>query len=91
MSTIRTPEQIDETSRRGMKFYNEQIKPLLSAEDNGRFIAIDSNTGEYEIGENEDVGLILKDRHPEADIFLLVHPRIWVNSFGGGMRSVAEK
>lgn len=91
MTTIRTREQIEETSRRGMQFYNDRVKPLLTDEDDGCFIAIDTKTGEYEIGENEDVGLILKDRHPEADIFLLVHPRIWVNSFGGGVRSVAEK
>ena len=90
MSTIRTHEQIEETSRRGMKFYKERIKPLLTDEDDGRFIAIDSKTGEYEIGENEDVGLILKDRQPQADIFLLVHPRIWVNSFGGGSADGAE-
>ena len=89
MSTVRTPEQIAKTSRRGMRFYTERVKPLLADEDNGRFIAIDSITGEYEIGDNEDVGLTLKDRQPNADIFLLVHPRIWVNSFGGGVADTA--
>ncbi len=84
MTTIRTREQIEETSRRGMQFYENSIKPMLTEEDAGRFIAIDAKTGEYEIGDNEDVGLVLKDRAPDAEIFLLVHPRVWVNSFGGG-------
>ena len=87
MGTIRTREQIEATSRRGMEFYNERIKPLLTDDDFGRFIAIDSTSGEYEIGESEDVGLVLKERLPEAEIFMLVHPRIWVHSFGGGGRS----
>lgn len=87
MTTIRTREQIEETSRRGMEFYEDRIKPLLTDNDEGRFIAIDAKTGEYEIGDNEDVGLVLKERAPDADIFMLVHPRIWVHSFGGGGRA----
>lgn len=87
MTTTRTREQVEETSRRGMRFYNDRIKPLLTDDDEGRFIAIDTKTGEYEIGDNEDVGLVLKAKMPDADIFMLVHPRIWVHSFGGGGRA----
>ncbi len=84
MTTIRTREQIEETSRRGMEFYEGRIKPLLTDDDEGRFVAIDAKTGEYEIGDNEDAGLVLKESAPDADIFMLVYPRIWVHSFGGG-------
>ncbi len=91
MNTTRTREQIEETSRRGMEFYEERIKPFLIKDDDGIFIAIDVKTGEYEIGDNEDVGLVLKERAPDSDIFMLVHPRIWVHSFGGGGRADQEK
>ena len=66
-----------------MEFYEGRIKPLLTDDDEGRFIAIDAKTGEYEIGDNEDVGLVLKESAPDSDIFMLVYPRIWVHSFGG--------
>ncbi len=91
MTTTRTREQIEETSRRGMQFYKDRIKPLLTDDDEGRFIAIDSHTGEYEVGDSEwDVVESLKSRLPDAEVLVVVHPRIWVHAIGGGMRSVSE-
>ena len=75
-----------------MEFYHERIKPLLNDEDDGRFIAIDSRTGEYEIGESEwEVVEGLKTRLPDAEVLVVVHPRIWVHAIGGGTRSVTER
>ncbi len=81
---VRTSEQLEETSRRALNFYHERIKPALTENDEGRFIAIDANTGEYEIGDDEWIGEGLKERSPSADIFVLVHPRVWVHTIGGG-------
>ena len=91
VATIRTSEQLEETSRRGLEFYNERIKPLLSDADDGRFLAIDANTGEYEIGDSEwEVVEDLKAQLPDADVLVLVHPRVWVHAIGGGTRSGIE-
>ena len=82
---LRTSEQIQETSRRGLEFYHEQIKPIIGDEYQGSFVAIDAITGEYEIGETEmEVVDNLKKRVPDPDVLVLVHPRIWVHSIGGG-------
>ena len=88
---IRTKEQTEANSRRGLKIYHERIKPSLTDEHDGSFIAIDSNSGEYEIGDSEwEVVECLKARLPEAEVLVVVHPRIWVHAIGGGIRSVSE-
>lgn len=89
---IRTKEETEASSRRGLEFYHERIKPLLNDEDDGRFIAIDSRTGEYEIGDSEwDVVEGLKARLPDAEVLVVVHPRVWVHAIGGGTRGVTER
>lgn len=88
---IRTKEETEASSRRGLEFYHERIKPLLNDKDDGRFIAIDSHTGDYEIGDSEwDVVEGLKARLPDAEVLVVVHPRVWVHAIGGGTRSVSE-
>ncbi len=88
---IRTKEETEASSRRGLAFYHDHIKPLLNDEDDGRFIAIDSRTGEYEIGDSEwDVVEGLKARLPDAEVLVVVHPRVWVHAIGGGTGSVSE-
>lgn len=85
---IRAKEETEASSQRGLEFYHQHIKPLLNDEDDGRFIAIDSRTGEYEVGDSEwDVVEGLKTRLSDAEILVVVHPRIWVHSIGGGTRS----
>ena len=88
---IRTQEQTEANSRRGLEIYHERIKPLLTDDDEGRFIAIDSNTGEYEVGDGEmQVVEGLKSRLPDAEVLVVVHPRIWVHAIGGGGRGSAQ-
>ncbi len=78
---MRTQEQREATRVNGMRHYNESIKPTLTDADDGLFFAIDTKTGEYEKGTDElDVAERLANRMPDAEIFMLVHPRIWVHS-----------
>jgi hypothetical protein len=57
----------DEIGDRAEKIYQEQIRPLVEPRENGKFIVIDIESGDYEIAEDmftaEDS---LKARRPDA-------------------------
>ena len=42
-----------EFARRGDEVYEMQVCPRLTSDDEGRFAAVDIETGEYEIAEDE--------------------------------------
>ena len=86
---VRT-QQISETSKRALRYYHDEIKPQLTKRDTGRFVAIDSNSGAWEISDDRDAVDKLKARVPDAYPFLLVHPRIWVDSWGGGFPAPSQ-
>ena len=44
---------VDEICDRGEKIYEEQIKHLVEPRENGKFIAIDIESGDYEIDEDD--------------------------------------
>ena len=46
---------IDEVCDRGEKIYEERIKHLVEPDQNGKFIVIDIESGDYEIDEDEIV------------------------------------
>ena len=81
---VRTQSEVDASGRRAREIYHTRIKPLLSTEDVDRFIAIDPDSGEWaisetEVGAEEDLKSKVRVKHP----YLLIHPRIWIDSFGG--------
>lgn len=61
----------EEFARRGDTIYERNIQPHIDAGDTGKFVAIDLNTGAYEIDADE---LVASDRlyarHPDAQIWL---------------------
>ena len=61
----------EEIAQRGDEIYEKNIRPLVRAEDTGRYAVIDVGTGEYEIDPDE---LMASDRlfarHPEAKVWL---------------------
>ena len=65
----------EETARRGDDLYEREIRLRLRPEDEGKFVLIDIESGEYEIDRDE---LAASDRllarHPEA--------RIWMRQVG---------
>jgi hypothetical protein len=60
---------IEELSRRGTALY-EQIRPQVEAGNRGKIVAIDIDTGEYEVGDNTLMACErLIARSPDAQIW----------------------
>jgi hypothetical protein len=82
----------EEFARRGNEIYDRDILPKLKPEDNGKLIAIDIETGDYEL--DRDL-LMASDRlavrHPDAQIWVRRVGSSYVYRFGGYRRtSVAQ-
>lgn len=62
-----TPKEIE---TRAMEIYADQIKPGLVADDHGRFVVIDVETGAYEVADTDiEATTALMARNPDAVIF----------------------
>lgn len=74
----------EEFARRGDKIYEEKVRPNLKKKDMERFVAIDIETGEYEIAK---VGLTaihrLEARLPDPQIWLMRVGTKYLCTFGG--------
>jgi hypothetical protein len=56
-----------ELARKGEEIYERDIFPNLAPEDQGKVVAIEVETGDYEVGRDEiATGDRLRSRHPEA-------------------------
>ncbi len=66
-------EEIEVAAERAKRFYHDDIKHQLTDADKGRYIAIDGNTGEWEIGDSDDVVDRLKARVPDALVHTITH------------------
>jgi len=61
----------DEFSRRGQEIYDRDVRPALRPEDADKFVAIDIESGGYEIdGDDYAATERLLSRHPQAQIWL---------------------
>jgi hypothetical protein len=61
----------EEFARRGDEIYDRDIKPHVTHGDDGKFVVIDIETGDYEMDRDELVAhdrLVL--RHPDAQVSL---------------------
>ena len=63
-----TPEEL---ARRGAEVFDRQVRPTLRPEDDGKFVAIDIKTSDYELDE-DDYGAVtrLRTRRPSAEVWL---------------------
>ena len=51
------------------QIYVKHIKPLMTEEDVGKFVAIDVDTGDYELAQEVTEALHrLRQRHPDASL-----------------------
>ena len=65
-----SPDSTDAIASRGQSIYDEQIKPLVEPTHKGKFVAIDINTGEYEIAARDATACQrLRNRLPSANLF----------------------
>ena len=61
-----------EIAQRGQALYDEHIRAKVEAGCQGKFLAVDIETGEYEIDVDELAALQrAKAKHPEAALYLV--------------------
>ena len=62
----------EEFARRGETIYHRDIEPTLGAEDENKFVAIDIETGRYEIDRDDFMATeLLLQKLPDAQIWLV--------------------
>ena len=63
---------IEELARRGDEIYARAIRPMVERGNEGRIVAIDVDTGDFEMGEDELAASDpLLERHPDAQIWFV--------------------
>ncbi|MBW3597725.1 MAG: hypothetical protein KY475_10665 [Planctomycetes bacterium] len=64
----RSPEEV---GRLGVEVFDRQVRPDLDSEDDGKFVAVDVGTGDYELDEDDYTAVMrLRRRRPSAEIWL---------------------
>jgi hypothetical protein len=82
-STKRRYDKV-EFARRGDEAYETHVRPHLGTDDEGRFAAVDIETGTYEIAEDELRACDkLSGRVPGAQIWLVKVGSRHLHRFGG--------
>ena len=72
MDTSNRRRPLDELGRLGDAIYDQQIRPTRKPEDRGKFVAVDVDTGEYEMDEDDYTAVMrLRARMPAADMWLV--------------------
>ena len=72
MPTTNATRTLDELAALGGDIFDRQVRPALRPEDDGKFVAIDVVTGDYEINENDYTAIArLRSRKPAADVWLM--------------------
>jgi hypothetical protein len=74
----------EEMARRGTETYQRVVKPQLHPEDKGRFVAIDVDTGAFEVADTNLAACDrLRERCPDAQIWGVRAGYVAARSFGG--------
>lgn len=77
----------EEFAQRGDSIYENDIRPRLTSDDEGKFAAIDIESGTYEMDVDElAAGDKLRARLPEAQIWMVRVGSRSVHRFGGRNR-----
>ncbi len=64
----RSPEEL---ARLGAEMLERRVRPMLGPEDDGKFVAIDVQTGDYEVDEDDYAAVSrLHTRTPAAQVWL---------------------
>lgn len=72
MTTHEASYSREEFARRGREIYERMVTPSLQPGDEGKFAAIDIESGIYELDSNDFAATEhLLTRHPEAQIWLV--------------------
>ena len=80
-----------EFSLRSTEIYDRDIRPALRPEDEGKFVAIDIDSGSYEIDRSDFTATErLLARHPHAQIWLARAGQRAAYRIGGPLRAGVE-
>jgi len=86
MRNVKTPKRRypkEEFERRGDEIYERHIRPKLKPRDEGKFLAIDIETGEYELNEDQRLASVkLRSRMPDAQIWFVRVGSPYLHRFG---------
>jgi hypothetical protein len=64
----RSPEEV---GRLGTELFDRQVRPALRPEDDGKFVALDIGSGDYELDEDDYAAVTrLRRRRPAAEVWL---------------------
>jgi hypothetical protein len=88
MATIKRRHSKEEFASRGDALVESKVRPHLTAADQDKFVAIDIETGEFELDKNEmRAADRLRKRVPDAQIWLVHVTLGYLHRFGGhGLR-----
>jgi hypothetical protein len=74
----------EDFAARGDEIYTKEVRPRLTAEDDGKFAAIDIQSGLFEVGIEELAACDrLRARAPDAQIWLVKIGSPYLHRFGG--------
>jgi hypothetical protein len=74
----------EEFTRRGDALVESKVRPHLTPSDEDKFVAIDIETGEYELDKNEmKAAERLRKRIPDSQIWLVHVTSGYLHRFGG--------
>jgi hypothetical protein len=74
----------EEFAQIGDQIYETQIRPKIEADNQGKIVAIDIETGDFEIDASEIAACDrLESRHPDAQIWMVRIGSRYVRRFGG--------
>ncbi len=77
-------------AERGDAIYEQEVEPRLTSEDVGQFVAIDVESGAYELGPDElTASDRLLARRPEAQVWLRRAGSRYAHRFGPRARSLS--
>ena len=70
MTAARPRYSKEDAARRGHEFFDRDIRPKVETEDPDMFVAIDIETGDFEVGADE-LGTVdrLRARRPDAQVW----------------------
>ncbi len=75
----------EEFARRGDEIYNSQVRPQVEADNYGKIVAIDIETGGWEMDTDEiNASKRLETRYPNAQIWFVRVGSRYVRRFGAG-------
>jgi hypothetical protein len=84
MATTKPRYSNEEFARRGAALIERNVRPRMTESDKDKFVAIDIETGEYELDKDEMKAVArLRKRLPDAQIWLVHVSTGYLYRFGG--------